>query len=74
MGGGPRRRVSGLDAIGWLALAAKGGAGSVVTGDAAGMFAAAPGDVLTAPDGARSAATHYTDWLATHYTDWLAGR
>ncbi|MER7926988.1 hypothetical protein ABTY96_28170 [Streptomyces sp. NPDC096057] len=46
----------------------------MVTGDAAGMFAAAPGDVLTAPDGARSAATHYTDWLATHYTDWLAGR
>lgn len=31
---------------------------------AAGMFAAAPGDVLTAPEGARIAATHCTDWLA----------
>lgn len=28
------------------------------------MFAVVPGDVLTAPDGARITATHYTDWLA----------
>ncbi|MCX4811051.1 NAD(P)H-binding protein [Streptomyces sp. NBC_01239] len=53
-----------LDELGRLTLTAKGGAGSVVTDDAAGMFAAAPGDVLTAPEGARIAATHYTDWLA----------
>ncbi len=36
----------------------------MVTDDAAGMFAAVPGDVLTAPEGARIAATHCTDWLA----------
>lgn len=38
----------------------------MVTDDAAGMFAAAPGDALTAPDGARVTDTHYTDWLAGH--------
>lgn len=53
-----------LDELGRLTLTAKGGAGSVVTDAAAGMFAAAPGDVLTAPEGARITATHCTDWLA----------
>jgi uncharacterized protein YbjT (DUF2867 family) len=53
-----------LDELGRLTLTAKGGAGSVVTDDAAGMFAATPGDVPTAPEGARIAATHCTDWLA----------
>ncbi len=53
-----------LDELGRLTLSAKGSAGSVVTDDAAGMFAAVPGDVLTAPEGARIAATHCTDWLA----------
>ncbi len=53
-----------LDEIGRPTLTAEGGAGSVVTDAAAGMFAAAPGDVLTAPEDARIAATHCTDWLA----------
>jgi uncharacterized protein YbjT (DUF2867 family) len=53
-----------LDELGRLTLTAKGRADSVVTDDAAGMFAVVPGDVLTAPDGARITATHYTDWLA----------
>ncbi|MCX4741414.1 hypothetical protein [Streptomyces antibioticus] len=32
--------------------------------DTAGMFAVVKGDVLTAPEDARIAATRYRDWLA----------
>ncbi|MFD8818098.1 SDR family oxidoreductase [Streptomyces sp. NPDC059627] len=53
-----------LDELGRITLSAKGDSRSVVTDDTAGLFAAAPGDVLTAPKGARIAATHYTDWLS----------
>ncbi|MER5647583.1 NAD(P)H-binding protein [Streptosporangium sp. NPDC002524] len=52
-----------LDELGRITLAAKGDRRSVITDDAAGMFAAVPGDVLTAKDGARIAPTHYADWL-----------
>ena len=53
-----------LDELGRLTLTAKNDGRSVVTDDTAGMFAAAHGDVLTAPDDARIAPTHYTDWLS----------
>jgi uncharacterized protein YbjT (DUF2867 family) len=53
-----------LDELGRLTLSAKNDSRSVVTDDSAGLFAAARGDVLTAPDGARIAATRYPDWLA----------
>lgn len=53
-----------LDDLGRLTVTAKGDGRSVVTDDAAGLFAAVPGDVLTAPRDARIAPTHYTDWLA----------
>ncbi|MGW7545913.1 SDR family oxidoreductase [Streptomyces sp. NPDC054770] len=53
-----------LDELGRITLSAKGDSRSVVTDETAGLFAAAPGDVLTAPKGARIAATHYTDWLS----------
>jgi uncharacterized protein YbjT (DUF2867 family) len=53
-----------LDELGRITLSAKGDSRSVVTDDTAGLFAAAPGDVLTAPKGARIAPTHYTDWLS----------
>lgn len=53
-----------LDELGRITLAAKRDGRSVVTDDTAGMFAAAPGDVLTAGNDARIARTHYTDWLA----------
>ncbi|MGJ5756492.1 uncharacterized protein YbjT (DUF2867 family) [Streptomyces puniciscabiei] len=56
--------VYALDELGRLTLTAKGDARSVVTDDSAGMFAAVPGDALTAPSGARIAPTHYTDWLS----------
>ncbi|MEU3168587.1 NAD(P)H-binding protein [Streptosporangium sp. NPDC006930] len=52
-----------LDELGRITLAAKGDGRSVTTDDAAGMFAAVPGDVLVAGDGARIALTRYTDWL-----------
>ncbi|MEU5535642.1 SDR family oxidoreductase [Streptomyces sp. NPDC020362] len=52
-----------LDELGRLTLTAKGDSRSVVTDDSAGMFAAAKGDVLTAPEQARIAPVHYTDWL-----------
>jgi uncharacterized protein YbjT (DUF2867 family) len=54
-----------LDELGRLTLTAKSDERSVVTDDTAGMFAAARGDVLTAPDDARIAPTHYTDWLSS---------
>jgi uncharacterized protein YbjT (DUF2867 family) len=53
-----------LDELGRLTLTAKSDRRSVVTDDTAGMFAAVHGDVITAPQGARIAPTHYTDWLA----------
>lgn len=53
-----------LDELGRLTLTAKGDGRRVVTDDTAGLFAAVHGDVLTAPNGARIAPTHYTDWLA----------
>lgn len=52
-----------LDELGRITIAAKGDGRRVVTDDTAGMFAAAHGDVLIAPEGARIAATHYADWL-----------
>ncbi|MDR3084094.1 MAG: NAD(P)H-binding protein [Streptomyces sp.] len=52
-----------LDELGRLTLTVKSDGRSVVTDDTAGLFAAAHGDVLTAPDGARIAPTHYADWL-----------
>ncbi|MFD3453933.1 SDR family oxidoreductase [Streptomyces sp. NPDC058691] len=54
-----------LDEIGRLTVRAKGDGRSVVTDDSAGMFAAVHGDVLTAPEGARIAPTHYADWLSS---------
>lgn len=57
-----------LDELGRLTLAAEGDGRSIVTDDTAGMFAAAHGDVLTAPDDARIAPTHYTDWLSLRGT------
>ncbi len=53
-----------LDELGRLTLTAKSDGRCVVTDDSAGMFAAAHGDVLTAPNDARIAPTHYTDWLS----------
>jgi uncharacterized protein YbjT (DUF2867 family) len=53
-----------LDEIGRITIAAKGDGRSVVTDDTAGMFAAAPGDVLTGGKDARIAPTHYKDWLS----------
>ncbi len=52
-----------LDELGRITLAAKGDERSVTVDDTAGMFAVVHGDVLTAKNGARIAATHYTDWL-----------
>ncbi|MER5193674.1 SDR family oxidoreductase [Streptomyces sp. NPDC002755] len=53
-----------LDELGRLTLAARSDTRTVVTDAGAGMFAAVDGDVLAAPDGARIAPTHYTDWLS----------
>jgi uncharacterized protein YbjT (DUF2867 family) len=53
-----------LDELGRLTLTAKSDSRSVVTDETAGMFAAARGNVLTAPGDARIAPTRYTDWLA----------
>ncbi len=52
-----------LDEIGRTTLAAHGDKRTVVTADE-GLFAAVPGDVLTAPADARIAPTRYADWLA----------
>lgn len=60
--GGPD--VFTLDELGRITLAATGDKRHVVTDDTAGLFAAVKGDVLTAPQGAHLAATHYRDWLA----------
>ncbi|MGW4560879.1 SDR family oxidoreductase [Streptomyces sp. NPDC004561] len=53
-----------LDELGRLIVTAKGDGRTVVTDDTAGLFAAVPGDVLTARGDARIAPTHYTDWLS----------
>jgi uncharacterized protein YbjT (DUF2867 family) len=52
-----------LDELGRLTLTAKSDQRRVVTDDGAGMFAAAHGEVLTAPGDARIAPTRYADWL-----------
>ncbi|MEV0095108.1 SDR family oxidoreductase [Streptomyces sp. NPDC050738] len=52
-----------LDEIGRLTLAARGDKRPVVVDEQAGLFAAVPGDVLTAGPDARLAPTHYRDWL-----------
>jgi uncharacterized protein YbjT (DUF2867 family) len=53
-----------LDELGRITLAARGDGRTVITDAGAGMFAAAPGDVLTAPAGAVLAPTTYREWLA----------
>jgi uncharacterized protein YbjT (DUF2867 family) len=57
--------VFSLDEIGRVTLAARHDERTVVTDDKAGMFAAVPGDALTAGPGARLARTHYQDWIQT---------
>lgn len=52
-----------LDELGRITLDAEGKGRSVVVDETAGMFAAVPGDVLIAPDGAHLAGTRYVDWL-----------
>ncbi|WP_405691618.1 SDR family oxidoreductase [Streptomyces sp. NBC_00057] len=52
-----------LDELGRITLAARPDGRHVVTDDRAGMFAMVTGDVLTAPEDADLAPTHYTDWL-----------
>jgi uncharacterized protein YbjT (DUF2867 family) len=52
-----------LDELGRITLAARGDQRTVVTDDSAGMFAAVPGDVLIATDGAVIAPTAYREWL-----------
>jgi uncharacterized protein YbjT (DUF2867 family) len=54
-----------LDELGRLTLAAQGDSRPVVTDNGAGMFAAAPGDALTAKDGAVIAKTTFREWLAS---------
>ncbi|MET8466524.1 NmrA family transcriptional regulator, partial [Micromonospora zamorensis] len=55
--------VFALDELGRITLAARGDQRTVTTDDTAGMFAAAPGDVLVARDGAVIAPTAYREWL-----------
>lgn len=55
--------VFALDELGRITLAARGDQRTVTTDDSAGMFAAAPNDVLVAPDGAVIAPTAYREWL-----------
>ncbi|MEU2428275.1 NAD(P)H-binding protein [Streptomyces sp. NPDC007861] len=52
-----------LDELGRITLTARPDGRSVVTDEEAGMFAVVPGDVLTAPEDAYIAPTHYRDWL-----------
>ncbi|UNM12763.1 NAD(P)H-binding protein [Streptomyces formicae] len=52
-----------LDELGRITLAARPDGRSVVTDEEAGMFAVVPGTVLTAPEDADLAPTHYRDWL-----------
>ena len=53
-----------LDELGRITLAAHDDPRTVVTDDTAGMFAAIPGDVLTAPADAVIAKTSYREWLS----------
>ncbi|MET7669377.1 SDR family oxidoreductase [Micromonospora luteifusca] len=53
-----------LDELGRITLAARGDQRTVTTDDGAGMFAAAPGDVLIASDDAVIAPTAYREWLS----------
>ncbi|WFE99301.1 NAD(P)H-binding protein [Micromonospora sp. WMMD964] len=55
--------VFALDELGRITLAARGDQRTVTTDDSAGMFAAVPGDVLIAADGAVIAPTAYREWL-----------
>ncbi|MEV4234716.1 NAD(P)H-binding protein [Nocardia sp. NPDC049737] len=52
-----------LTELGRITLSAKGDQRTVTIDETAGMFAAAPGDVLTTKGDARIAPTHYLDWL-----------
>jgi uncharacterized protein YbjT (DUF2867 family) len=53
-----------LNELGRLTLQAHDDGRSVVVDESAGLFAAVPGDAITAPSGARIGSVHYTDWLA----------
>ncbi|MBL1099295.1 SDR family oxidoreductase [Streptomyces coffeae] len=59
--GGPE--VFPLDELGRITLDARPDGRRVVTDDKAGMFGVITGEVLTAPEGADLAPTHYRDWL-----------
>jgi uncharacterized protein YbjT (DUF2867 family) len=52
-----------LDELGRITLAATGDNRHVVTDETAGLFALVKGNVLTAPEGAYLASTHFRDWL-----------
>ncbi|WP_055590396.1 SDR family oxidoreductase [Streptacidiphilus griseoplanus] len=52
-----------LDELGRATLRARPDGRRVVVDPSAGLFAAVPGDALTAPSGARLARTRYADWL-----------
>jgi uncharacterized protein YbjT (DUF2867 family) len=54
-----------LDELGRVTLAARQDNRTVITDDAAGMFAGVAGDVLTAGPDAHIAPTHYQDWIQT---------
>ncbi|MFG1649975.1 SDR family oxidoreductase [Micromonospora sp. NPDC049275] len=56
--------VFALDELGRTTLAAHGDPRTVTADDSAGMFAAVPGDVLIAEEGAVLAPTSYRQWLA----------
>jgi uncharacterized protein YbjT (DUF2867 family) len=56
--------VFALDELGRLTLRTRGDDRTVVTDDAAGMFAAVPGDTLLATGDAVVTSTTYQDWLA----------
>jgi uncharacterized protein YbjT (DUF2867 family) len=60
--GGPD--VFTLDELGRVTLNARSDRRTVVTDDTAGMFAVVRGDALTTKGDARTAPTHYTDWLS----------
>jgi uncharacterized protein YbjT (DUF2867 family) len=55
-----------LDELGRITLEATGDKRHVVADETAGLFAVVKGDVLTAPEGAHLASTHYRDWLRSH--------
>jgi uncharacterized protein YbjT (DUF2867 family) len=57
--------VFSLDELGRITLTAHHDNRTVITDAQAGMFAAVPGDVLTAGPDAHLAPTHYQDWIQT---------